>query len=353
MPTPNDIVIKNNKETWIISQRTILNNRSELPGLLEDLKRHIPPEHVVGPPFCILLFVSSVTEGYDAEVCFPVSSEFGAGSDQTRILPGMQVLSITHQGGSENLGESYRKLYAWAADLGIISDEFCLEIYPDPDTAGQGTIEIQFVIHPWEWLLDQHLERVLGEKKARQIGRGREKLLVTSPLEERFIWVRGAVERLENQAEDGERYEVLSRCSHVFPSSQIEKLRAVYLAAEKRTDDMLEAVDAVIDFMGEDPGWGERPLREGYTLLCSKKPRDPEGYQQAVSAQEKKRAYCFCPLVRGHLEEGLPSSFCYCGAGWYRQQWEGALGRPVKIKIIHSLLQGDDICEFAVQLPEE
>jgi len=353
MSIPKDIMIKNIEETWIVSQRTVLKNRAQLPGLLGNLNKSIPAEQIAGPPFCILHFVSSVTDGYDAEVCFPVSSEFGSGSDRARILPRMEALSLTHQGGSENLGESYRKLYAWAADQGIISDELCREIYPDPVTAGQGNIEIQFVIHPWEGLLDQHLERVLGKKKARQIAQDREKLVITSPLEQRFLWVRGAVKRMENLAGDGECYEVLSRCSHVFPASQIEKLREVYQAAEKRTGNMLEAVDAVINFMGEDPGWGEHPRREGYTLLCSKKPRDPEGYQKAVSAQEKKRAYCFCPLVRGHLDQGLPSSFCYCGAGWYRQQWEGALGRPVQVKIIHSLLQGDDICEFAVQLPEE
>lgn len=346
-----DIVIKTIPETRVVSRRTHLKNRADLPGLLRELQQGIPSQHVTGPPFCILQFISSLTEGYDAELCFPVSQECQAGLDRTRITPEMEVLSLTHRGEAQDLGESYRKLYAWAAGRGIISDEFCREVYPDPETAGQGEIEIQFVVHPWESLLTRHLQEILGEEKALLVAPGREELDLTSPLEERFLWVRGAVEKMESLFGDRECYQVLSRCAHVFPPRQISKLREVYLEAEGRTGNTLAAVDAVIDFMGEDPGWGQRPQRDGFTVLSSKKPRDPEGYQQAVTPEEKKRAYCFCPLLRQHLQEDMPPCFCYCGAGWYRQQWEGALGQPVKIRITRSLLRGDDRCEFAIELP--
>jgi predicted hydrocarbon binding protein len=49
----------------------------------------------------------------------------------------------------------------------------------------------------------------------------------------------------------------------------------------------------------------------------------------------------------------MPTAFCYCGAGWYRQQWEGAIGRPVTIEIVKSVLKGDEVCQFAIQLPED
>jgi len=49
----------------------------------------------------------------------------------------------------------------------------------------------------------------------------------------------------------------------------------------------------------------------------------------------------------------MPPTFCYCGAGWYRQQWEGAVGKPVQIEIVDSLLKGDDRCTFAIRLPDE
>jgi hypothetical protein len=112
-------------------------------------------------------------------------------------------------------------------------------------------------------------------------------------------------------------------------------------------------VDEVIDFMVEDPGWGVRPARRGTTIYTTKNPRDRQAYARATTDAERRRAYCFCPLVRDHLEEGMPDTFCYCSAGWERQQWEGAIGRPVRVSVVQSLLKGDDRCQFAIHLPED
>ena len=341
------------KDTLVATARFNLRDREALRPALIELRQHVPGEYIAGPAFCIFQFVTSVTEGFDAEVGFPVTQAIEGGAVETRILPGMEVLSLIHRGPVEALGESYRRLYGYASEHGLISDEFCREVYLDSGAEGGGEIEVQFVIHKWDELLAMNLGRVLGEEAARQVMRGSEGLTVESGVAERFRWVRGAVGRLEGSADEGERYEILSRCAHVFPGSQIEKLRAVYEETKARTGDVLAAVDAVIGFMDEDPGWGERPRREGKVLYSSKKPRDPEGYEQAADGSEKRKAYCFCPLVREHLEGGMPVTFCYCGAGWYRQQWEGAIGKPVTIEIVRSILRGDDGCEFAIRLPDD
>jgi effector-binding domain-containing protein len=351
MAKDDQIRHKNLSETWIVSQRVQLRDRSQLPGLFQELEANLPAGSIAGPPFCVIQFITSITDGYDAEICIPVGEAFGQASEVARLLPKREVLSLIHQGPIEELGGSYRSLYAWAAERGVISDEFCQEIYLDSVELNE--IEIQFVIHPWERLLEGHLSRVLGEEGARRVASGREALTAYSSLAERFQWVQSALTNLESAAGEGASYEILSRCAHVFPAGQIAKLRAVYLEAEKKSGDMLEAVDDVIDFMAEDPGWGEGARREGYTIYSSKKPRDPAGYEKAETPEEKRKAYCFCPLIRENLDGGMPPSFCYCGAGWFRQQWEGATGESVKIEIIRSLLKGDDQCEFAITLPEE
>lgn len=334
-------------ETRAITRRVILSNRDQLPDLFQELKDTIPEGFMTGPPFCIIQFVSSITDGYDAELCYPVRETL----EMSRLLPEMEVLSLIHNGPIEELGESYRALYAWATEKGIISDEFCLEIYLDLEGAGE--VEIQFVIHPWDQLLVEQMNRVLGTGKASQIAPKSQGLKLESTVQERFDWVHEAVTGLESSVGEGECYEILSSCSHVFPPGQIAKLREVFLAAEEQIGDRLAAVDAVIDFMGEDPGWAERPRREGNIIYSSKNPRDPAGYEKAHTLGEKRKAYCFCPLIRDKLDQGMPASFCYCGAGWYRQQWEGAIGEPVSIEIISSLLEGGDHCEFAVHLPME
>ncbi|MFH0778323.1 MAG: hypothetical protein V2A71_06790, partial [Candidatus Eisenbacteria bacterium] len=183
---------------------------------------------------------------------------------------------------------------------------------------------------------------------------GSEALTLEASVAERFRWVKQAVQKLEGRASEFQKYDAVSGCAHVFPDSQVMKFKAVFEHARANTKDGLRAVDAVIDFMGQSSGGGEKPVRTGAVLRCSKKPRDPVAYEKAKDDLERGRAYCFCPIIRRFLDGGMPHSFCYCGSGWYRRQWEGAIGKPLKrIEIVKSLLKGDDVCEFAIHLPDD
>ncbi|MBN2543284.1 hypothetical protein JXI42_10505 [bacterium] len=346
-----EIQYKKIEETLVATTRFNPKSRQEIIAKLQDLKKDIPDEYIAGPPFCIIQFVTSVAEGYDAEVGFPVTRKVETASLNTKMLPRMGVLSLVYKGPLNELGGSYGMLYKTAYEHGLISDEFCREVYLELNSEGDAEIEIQFVIHEWERLFAENLERVLGDDKKRQVMEGIDALTIDSLVAYRFNWLKGAMVKLENSGTEDDKYEILSKCSHVFPKTQIEKLRVVYEKAKAETNDGLQAVDAVIKYMKEDPGWGQYPRREGMVVYSYKKPRDPEGFKNAKNRTERCKAYCFCPLIREHLEEGMPVAFCYCGAGWYRQQWEGAIGKPVRVEIVKSILKGDEICEFAIKLP--
>jgi effector-binding domain-containing protein len=328
-------------------------DRKELRAMLARVAQAVPAGAVAGPAFCVFQFVSSVRDGDEGEAGLPVSRPVENGEVKTRLLPALEVLSLAHRGPVESLRETYTALYSRAYQHGLISDEFVREVYLDANNPEGNEIEVQFILHDWAGLLDTHLMRVLGDQSSCEVMRGRDGLSLESTAEERFVWVKGAVERLAGPADDDQQYDILSSCSHVFPRSQIEKLRAVYERARAKADDPLVAVDAVREFMAADPGWGELPRREGRIIFSSKKPRDPKAYAGATDEAGRRRAYCFCPLVRNHLDGGMPVHFCYCGAGWYRPQWEGALGKPVRVEIVESLLKSDDRCTFAIHLPED
>ena len=51
--------------------------------------------------------------------------------------------------------------------------------------------------------------------------------------------------------------------------------------------------------------------------------------------------------------EGLPASYCYCGAGYYKGIWEEVLQRPVEVEVLESVLDGGDVCRVAITLPAE
>lgn len=141
----------------------------------------------------------------------------------------------------------------------------------------------------------------------------------------------------KNSVESDRKFEILSRCSHVFPEERIEKLRTIY---EQNRD-----IDKVLKVMYEDQNWYSHPIREGNIIYLEKNPFNCKVYEA-----EERMLYCRCPMLRKHLYE-IPSTFCYCGAGCYRQQWEGIFGTPVQIEILKSLTKGDDVCQFAIHLP--
>jgi len=266
----------------------------------------------------------------------------------------MEVLALVHQNAPEKLRETYRALYTYTNKRAIISDEFGREVYTDASNPGGPGTEAQYIIHDWNAKLAGGLERVLGRGMRDVVMQGSETLSIASRTEDRFLWVKGMLERLDGLADEHQRYDILSGCAHVFPPGQVAKLKAVFDAAYARTRDGLQAVDAVLDFMEADPGWSEtRPTREGHTIYAAKGPRDPQAYAESQTDLERRRAYCFCPLLRNNLDQGMPTAFCYCGSGWYRRQFEGTIGKPVSIDIVSSVLRGDDAYRFAIYLPLE
>ncbi len=340
-------------ETLVTTTRLTIQKRAEVPAVLERLAQDVPDEIITGPAFAIFHFISSVADGSDVEVGFPVSQAVETAQVKTRLLPALQVLSLRHAGPLDTLGESYRKLFGGASAHGVISDEFCREAYLDLRDPADCEIEVQFVVHDWNALLARHLTRVVGTDGRAAVMESSDAIGIESDLDERFRWTKQALERLDGLADEHQTYDVLSSCAHVFPAEQVAKLTAVYEEARERTGDGLQAVDAVLAFMDADPGWPEGSRREGRIIYAAKSPRDPQAYEKAQTDAERKSAYCFCPIIRDRLDQGMPISFCYCGAGWYRRQWEVAIGQPVTIEVVKLILKGDDVCQFAIRLPDD
>jgi effector-binding domain-containing protein len=348
-----EIKYKRYEPTLAATSRLVIQKRAEIQEWVEKLTPEIPKEEIAGPPFCIFNFITSVKDGFDVTLGFPVHAAIESEQLESQLLPGLEVLSIVHHDTLEKLGESSAKLFGYARQYALISDEFYREVYlgeSDPDGPG---IEIQFVIHNWNKKLADGVARVLGTEALASVMEGSQNLGIETSLEERFDWVRGMLARLDNLTDEFQKWDIISGCAHIFPVGQIDKLTVVFNETKSRTGDPLRAVDAVIAFMEEDPGWIEAGLRDGYTIFTAKKPRDPKAYAEAQSDLERRQAYCFCPLVRDKMDQGMPVDFCNCGSGWVRQQWEGATGKPVSIDIVKSVLRGDEKCEFAVHLSED
>lgn len=336
----------------IASRRGNLRNRQEIAEGLDALLAEVPAELVTGPAFWVRHFIHSYPQGLDIEIGVPVSAAYHSEQVSTRFIPELRVLSKSTCGDEEPLSEIYQTLFAVSGDHGLISDEFLIEVLHD-QTPNVGRIEVLLVLHPWQNLFEHHLDTVMGPVVRKAVMEGSDTIFLESSTADRFAWTKAAVDRLDQVSDDFQRYQVLSGCSHVFPATQTATLRQVFLKAREHGAEFMDAVDAVLEFMENDPGWRQKTTREGQVIFSTKNPSNPEAYARAASTVEKKQAYCFCPIVRDHLEDGMSPTFCYCSAGFERKQWEAALAQPVRIDVVKSLLKGDDHCQFAIHLPAE
>jgi hypothetical protein len=218
----------------------------------------------------------------------------------------------------------------------------------DPTEPEKNVTEVQIILHEWERLFAEGAEKVLGADARRNIMQGVESITPASSFDDYTAWIQGAIERLDAWTDsDEQKCQVVSHCAHVFPQERIDYLRAIYERGE---------FDDILREMYKDEFWYEKPVRRGNVLYMRKNPFNPEGYANAVSPAERRKAYCHCSFVHPYLDEiptRLSSTFCYCGAGWYRRLWEGILGQPVKIEHVETLLRGNDQCTLTITLPLE
>lgn len=93
-------------------------------------------------------------------------------------------------------------------------------------------------------------------------------------------------------------------------------------------------------------------------LHIVKIPYMTDGWLHAQSEEEKRYLYCHCPWARESIKSnsGIPqvsSTFCNCSAGFVKKPFEIIYNQTLPVDIVQSILNGDDVCEFAISLPKE
>jgi hypothetical protein len=193
----------------------------------------------------------------------------------------------------------------------------------------------------WARLIDEHGGPGISEK----VLAGHEGLADATP-EKRAAWSLGAMERLAEAVPDlGAREKIMDRRACVFVEEFGEEplleLRQIYHETGE--------LEAVFEAMARDREKHSRPYLDGDVIVEVKAPRDEEAFTAAQTPEEKRVAYCHCPLARaGAATAPLPEPYCYCGGGWYRRIWEFILERPIRVEVLKSVMRGDEHCAFAV-----
>jgi len=303
--------------------------------------------YVFGPAIAVIDYGVYSEGGKDIDICFQLNDKSNLNNIKTKYLECIEVLSITHQGSYDTLNETFQKISNYMQEHLISGTSWLRLVYHkyNINNSEENQIEVQYQLHKWDNRLEKNLDRVLGKKIRKEIMKDRDKLFtLESSRENRIQWLKETLNRIDKVANDDDKYEILSCCAHEYSQKRIDFLRSIY---EKNKD-----INDVIKEMEKDYAWYENPVRKGNKIYVSKIPVNPEGYEKAETLEEKKKNYCHCRFINGNLDKNISPTFCNCSTGWYRQYWEGILGKPVRIKILKTLLKGDDICQFEIDLPQ-
>ena len=338
-----EITYKKIEHTLVVFKR-IHGRTKDLPLVIESLREEAGSK-VSGDPVVVHHWPLQDDDGYDMDVCIPIESEIESSEFATMTLKSCHVAALIHRGAYEKIGATYNRLVADFYSHGLPIAESGRMEYPNLDLEDpqNNIIEIQIVLHDWDSRFSENLNKILGPEIEKQVMISLREVPLTAPHKERIKAIIAAIQKLESVADDSQRYEVLSRCAHVFPPELIPPMRDLWLRTKN--------IDDVITEMRNLGGYYPKCTRKGNVLYQVKNPANPKAFEEAKTRDEKRKAYCFCPLIKEALDE-VPSVFCNCSAGWPRQIWEGILGEDVRVEVVKSLLNDDEYCEFAIYLPE-
>ena len=283
---------------------------------------------------------------YDIEICRPVKRKSSGKGLSTKTLQGGDAFTLTHTGSPDGMKEKYQKLIEHMRARGLRTWESGREIYHvfDSTHPERNQVEIVSMIHDWTGMLKSGLERVAGRNVADKVMAEALGFTYETKHPERKRWVGEMVERMDSLLDEKQKYEVLSCCADKFPVERIKNLRGIF-ERNHSVDEVLAAVQA-------DRYWYAHPKREGNLIIETKLPYDEEAHAKAKTDEERRKAACHCSMIRDNMD-GLSPTYCYCGAGWYRQLWEGVLGRQLEIDLVKTVVRGDDVCQFAIHLPPD
>ena len=219
---------------------------------------------------------------------------------------------------------------------------------------------------PW-WInnLAEALDERVGEDLRRDIFQGRENLKQTSSASKKIEFSRDVIDRMERTINDEVCKDALS-CGLHKRRTRTDKLRRefkrvgdldIFLATKQAEvlQKYSEKGEDYQQFIKEHPDC-EFGVREGDVISICKIPHQVEQYSKTSDEHQKRYHYCHCGFAKESLKNeniDISPMFCYCGAGWYRQLWEGIFAQPVKVDVVESVLDKSNICRFVVHIPSD
>jgi hypothetical protein len=165
-----------------------------------------------------------------------------------------------------------------------------------------------------------------------------------------------------------ERIERLfQKCACHMPTSKLDKAKEIYnltgsiqKAHEVLQKQFIKDIKSYKQLSQDDlnmiveRGWGAAGILHGNYIVATKIPSRFHEYFEEDDPVKKAFYYCHCPRVKKELltNKDIDSIYCHCGGGFYQNIWETITSKPVKISVLKNLFDGNDVCQFKIEVQE-
>lgn len=216
-----------------------------------------------------------------------------------------------------------------------------------------------------------------GEERAEELLGGFDPPQVGTPPEQMPEATTEFLRRLEEGIGDEATRTVLLTGPHAAPPEYHVKEREMFLAS-KDVDEYLkkrhgefvkelrghmdndtyfftQKIDQSVMDLVEGDQEVSSGLRVGDKIYVTKIPFMTMEYLREEDEKMKRYYGCHCLLARESILTGRPMSrnLCYCSAGYDKRPFEVAFDRRLKAEVDKSILWGDTVCRFAIEVPED
>ena len=225
--------------------------------------------------------------------------------------------------------------------------------------------------------LSNTIDQTVGEAKREAVFKGVElPPLGTTPKEKQNI-TKKFMDNLETELGVTKCREVLLSGPHAEPKEQFIPEQKNFLES-KSIDDYLrkkhkeyveelenhlkektpyytqEITKEVLDYVRETPTC-QVGVRDGEVIYVTKIPYMAKKYLREKDPKMKRYYACHCSWVREaiKLDTKISPNFCYCSAAFEKRVWDVIFGQDVESDVLQTVLEGDQICKFAIQIPKE
>lgn len=179
------------------------------------------------------------------------------------------------------------------------------------------------------------INKISGEEICKKIMDGKEQLKPASSKEKIAIFIKNVMERLDKYVDVDNRLKIMESCGRncaMINKNVIER-------AKKRRNNF-KTIDEFLESEQKKPMPGTRLERKNNVI-----------FQYYTPKAFTRPMRCYCSLLRGLPEcVTISKTYCYCSKAFVKKFWEEVLEKPLKVKLLQSVVTGDSECKFSIKV---